>query len=235
MKRASTSRLREGSVRQSALPGAGEHLQPDRACDGRGGVRRARPYRSRARARRWLRQPLDHSRRPFAPRPARAMCNTRSSAAAPARAPARTARRAHRSTRATPRSPPIEIIESEFPTRVLRFELIEDSGGAGEFRGGLGIRREYLNLADARFSIRSTKHVIAPHGAAGGGDGRTGDIIDQSRQEGRETPADALCRLSAEGRRRVPARYAGRRRLRGPARARSGARARGRARGLCFA
>jgi N-methylhydantoinase B len=71
----------------------------------------------------------------------------------------------------------IEIIESEFPTRVLSFELLRDSGGAGMFRGGLGIRREYLNLADARFSIRSTKHVIAPHGAGGGGNGRTGDII----------------------------------------------------------
>jgi N-methylhydantoinase B len=71
----------------------------------------------------------------------------------------------------------IEIIESEFPTRVLRFELIRDSGGGGEFRGGLGIRREYLNLADARFSIRSSKHVIAPLGAAGGGEGRTGDIV----------------------------------------------------------
>lgn len=72
---------------------------------------------------------------------------------------------------------PIEIIESEFPTRVLRFELIPDSGGAGRYRGGLGIRREYLNLEDARFSIRSTKHVIAPEGAAHGGKGRTGDIV----------------------------------------------------------
>jgi len=71
----------------------------------------------------------------------------------------------------------IEIIESEFPTRVVKFELIKDSGGAGEFRGGLGIRREYLNLADARFSIRSSKHIIPPLGAAGGGPGRTGDII----------------------------------------------------------
>ena len=71
----------------------------------------------------------------------------------------------------------IEIIESEFPTRVQRFELIKDSGGAGEFRGGLGIRREYVNLADARFSIRSSKHVIPPLGAAGGGEGRTGDIV----------------------------------------------------------
>jgi N-methylhydantoinase B len=71
---------------------------------------------------------------------------------------------------------PVEIIESEFPTRVIRFELIQDSGGAGEFRGGLGIRREYLNLEEARFSIRSAKHVIAPNGFAGGQDGRTGDI-----------------------------------------------------------
>jgi N-methylhydantoinase B len=71
---------------------------------------------------------------------------------------------------------PVEIIESEFPTRVLRFELIADSGGAGEFRGGLGIRREYLNLADARFSIRSMKHVIPPNGCAGGAAGRPGDI-----------------------------------------------------------
>jgi N-methylhydantoinase B len=70
----------------------------------------------------------------------------------------------------------VEIIESEFPTRVLRFELIKDSGGPGAFRGGLGIRREYLNLAEARFSIRSAKHVIPAHGASGGKDGRTGDI-----------------------------------------------------------
>jgi N-methylhydantoinase B len=71
---------------------------------------------------------------------------------------------------------PIEIIESEFPTRLVRFELIRDSGGPGQFRGGLGARREYLNLAEARFSIRSMKHVIPPHGMEGGRDGRPGDI-----------------------------------------------------------
>jgi len=87
----------------------------------------------------------------------------------------------------------IEIIESEFPTRVLKFELIKDSGGAGEFRGGLGIRREYLNLADARFSIRSSKHIIPPLGAAGGGPGRTGDITINP-----ETP----------GEKHLPTRYA---------------------------
>src|SRR5262249_11516272 len=71
---------------------------------------------------------------------------------------------------------PGEIIESEFPTPPLRCERIRDSGGAGAFRGGLGIRREYLNLEDARFSIRSAKHVIPPNGCNGGEPGRTGDI-----------------------------------------------------------
>jgi len=65
--------------------------------------------------------------------------------------------------------------------------------GALGFRGGLGIRREYLNLQDARFSIRSTKHVIAPNGVAGGGNGCTGDIVVN---EGRA------------GEKRLPTRYA---------------------------
>src|ERR1700716_1935011 len=85
---------------------------------------------------------------------------------------------------------PIEIIESEFPTRVARFELIADSGGAGEFRGGLGIRREYLNLADARFSIRSMKHIIPPNGCAGGATGRPGDIwINPDTEEAKRLPS----------------------------------------------
>jgi N-methylhydantoinase B len=84
---------------------------------------------------------------------------------------------------------PVEIIESEFPTRMLRFELIQNSGGPGHFRGGLGIRREYVNLAPARFSIRSTKHVIPPNGFAGGRPGLTGDIlINPGRPEEKRLP-----------------------------------------------
>ncbi len=70
---------------------------------------------------------------------------------------------------------PVEIIESEFSTRLSRFELIPDSGGAGKFRGGLGFVREYLILDnDARFSLRSTKHTVAPKGIEGGSPGKTG-------------------------------------------------------------
>jgi len=70
----------------------------------------------------------------------------------------------------------VEIVESEFPTRLKRFELVRDSGGAGAFRGGLGVRREYINLGEARFNIRSTKHEIPPLGVLGGKPARTGKL-----------------------------------------------------------
>jgi N-methylhydantoinase B len=43
---------------------------------------------------------------------------------------------------------PVEAIETEFPVRVERYELANDSGGAGTFRGGLGVRRQWRILAD---------------------------------------------------------------------------------------
>jgi N-methylhydantoinase B len=73
---------------------------------------------------------------------------------------------------------PIEIIESEFPTRVERFEMIPDSGGAGEWRGGLGFARDYRILADeVRFSMRTDKHAIEPFGSDGGLPGGRGTCI----------------------------------------------------------
>jgi N-methylhydantoinase B len=73
---------------------------------------------------------------------------------------------------------PIEIIESEFPTRVERFEMLADSGGAGEWRGGLGFVREYRILADdVRFSMRTDKHAIAPFGSNDGMPGGRGACL----------------------------------------------------------
>jgi N-methylhydantoinase B len=43
---------------------------------------------------------------------------------------------------------PVEVIETEFPVRVERYELAVDSGGPGTFRGGLGVRRQWRILAD---------------------------------------------------------------------------------------
>ena len=45
---------------------------------------------------------------------------------------------------------PVEIIESEFPCRIREYSLNADSGGAGEFRGGLNFVREYEMLDHTR-------------------------------------------------------------------------------------
>jgi N-methylhydantoinase B len=86
---------------------------------------------------------------------------------------------------------PVEIIESEFSTRVRRFELIRDSGGAGKFRGGLGFVREYETLdQEARMALRSTKHTVAPKGLEGGDPGRTGKCtLDPGTDKAREIPS----------------------------------------------
>jgi N-methylhydantoinase B len=86
---------------------------------------------------------------------------------------------------------PLEIIESEFSTRLRRFELIPDSGGPGKFRGGLGFVREYELLDhDARFSLRSTKHTVAPKGIDGGLDGKTGHCtLNPGTAEARVIPS----------------------------------------------
>ncbi len=86
---------------------------------------------------------------------------------------------------------PIEIIESEFPTRVERFEMIPDSGGAGRWRGGLGFARDYLILADeVRFSMRTDKHDISPFGSDRGMKGGKGScLVNPGQADERRLPS----------------------------------------------
>ncbi len=69
------------------------------------------------------------------------------------------------------RAAPIEVLECEFPTRFRGFELIADSGGAGEFRGGLGARRVEEMLGTTQLTVRSTGHVVAAWSRDGGAPG----------------------------------------------------------------
>jgi N-methylhydantoinase B len=67
---------------------------------------------------------------------------------------------------------PIELIETEAPVRIERYELLPDSGGPGMFRGALGQVRQVRCLApDAVLQIRSDKRRFPPYGLAGGAPG----------------------------------------------------------------
>ncbi|MBS1089717.1 hydantoinase B/oxoprolinase family protein [Gluconobacter wancherniae] len=64
---------------------------------------------------------------------------------------------------------PVEIIESDYPLRIEQYAIAQDSSGAGCYRGGLGITREYRILQDdVYFGVRSDKVKYPPHGLFGG-------------------------------------------------------------------
>ena len=64
---------------------------------------------------------------------------------------------------------PVEQAESEYPVRIHRYGLVQDSGGAGQFRGGLAIEREWQLLAgEAHLAIRSDRRDHLPYGLYGG-------------------------------------------------------------------
>lgn len=68
---------------------------------------------------------------------------------------------------------PIELIEAEFPLRIRRYGLVPDSGGPGEFRGGLAFEREFEILSKtAECNVRSDRRAYPPYGVAGGQPGR---------------------------------------------------------------
>jgi N-methylhydantoinase B len=64
---------------------------------------------------------------------------------------------------------PVEIIESEYPIRIERYGFQQDSEGAGRFRGGLAVIREYRILAErASLTVRSDKRRFPPFALEGG-------------------------------------------------------------------
>ena len=67
---------------------------------------------------------------------------------------------------------PVEMIEAEYPIRIERYAIKTDTGGAGKYRGGLSLIRDYRVLApEAELNVRSDKREYPPHGLAGGGTG----------------------------------------------------------------
>ena len=72
---------------------------------------------------------------------------------------------------------PVEAMEMDFPLRVDRFELVPDSGGAGRYRGGLGVRREVRALVPIDLAVRAERQTLVPQGFFGGLNGSPGRWI----------------------------------------------------------
>lgn len=70
---------------------------------------------------------------------------------------------------------PIESLHNHYPFRVTAYTLRRDSGGAGTFKGGDGIRREIRFDIGATLSLMGERRRHAPWGLKGGEPGAPGE------------------------------------------------------------
>ncbi len=73
---------------------------------------------------------------------------------------------------------PTEVIEGHYPLRVLRHTFNVEGAGAGKYRGGLGVIREYEMLEDHILIQTMNENTInTPWGLYGGGDAGVSKLV----------------------------------------------------------
>jgi len=93
---------------------------------------------------------------------------------------------------------PVEEIERHYPLRIARYELIEDSEGAGEYRGGLGLRRDYLfPEGEISFTVLADRERWGPEGLFGGEPGRRASYVLNPDGEAVELSSKTTVQLKA--------------------------------------
>jgi N-methylhydantoinase B len=76
------------------------------------------------------------------------------------------------------RNIPVEVHETHNPVRIHCLELIQDTGGAGKYRGGLGLRKDIELLAEeAIMTGLGDRHDTQPYGIFGGKAGARAETI----------------------------------------------------------
>src|SRR5262249_36587693 len=81
----------------------------------------------------------------------------------------------------TARNNPVEVVESRLPSmRIVKYGVRQDSGGAGRYRGGLGIERIYQLAAPAFITFSLERKVTPPCGLEGGHGGAVSGVEIQS-------------------------------------------------------
>jgi N-methylhydantoinase B len=89
---------------------------------------------------------------------------------------------------------PVEVLETRYPLRCVRYESRPEVAGAGKYRGGFGVRRDLQVLAAGTYLqvvIESTRESIA-RGLAGGGDGKPSAVVVRPGTPGEVTVTDRV-------------------------------------------
>src|SRR3989442_10427772 len=93
---------------------------------------------------------------------------------------------------------PVEALESAYPLRIRRYELVRGSGGQGRFRGGIGIRRDTEVLAEgSTISLMGERQRRGPWGLQGGLPGSPGAYKISRANEAKKLPSKTTVTANA--------------------------------------
>jgi len=98
---------------------------------------------------------------------------------------------------------PIELHEATYPFMIESFSLLTNSGGAGEYRGGLGLERRYLMLGPCRISTRIERTLCPAWGMNGGDAGRAGAALIERADGTTQAALKEVVKLEAGDRVRI--------------------------------
>ena len=90
-----------------------------------------------------------------------------------------------------------ELIEATYPLRIEYYGFVSNTGGLGQFRGGLAVRRDVRFLGKrAILQIRSDRALIKPWGLNGGGDGTNSrNTLFMRNGESQELPSKIVMEI----------------------------------------
>jgi len=87
---------------------------------------------------------------------------------------------------------PVEMVENDFPLRMLRYGLRDGSGGLGRFRGGLGAERSFEVLCECELSAQFDRVKFPAPGLDGGHAGAPARIVVEHDRTSKELPGKFL-------------------------------------------
>jgi N-methylhydantoinase B len=89
------------------------------------------------------------------------------------------------------------LLEAEHPIRIDEYGFLLDTGGAGHYRGALGLVRQYRLLVDD-VQVRSDRFKSQPWGLFGGGSGAGAvSILNPGREDEDALPSKFTRRFNA--------------------------------------
>ena len=111
---------------------------------------------------------------------------------------------------------PIEYLEGDHPLRIEEYAFVPDTGGAGQYRGGLAMVRQYRFLErEGALQLRTDRQRFQPWGLAGGKPGTPSSNllivggVPRSPPRRRTASSTTATAAAHDGRRRRPRRPAG--------------------------